>query len=110
MPASLLGGLMAAQYVYDHLFSWLFPALLGLAATWLAGIASYRQGLGTTAVVAIGAFASLIGTALGFRLYPHGPNLVLSSWSLVGLPYLAAIGGAGLWSVMLRPPNRRPEN
>lgn len=109
MPAALIGGLMAAQYVYDHLFSWMFPALLGLAATWLVGLASYRRGLGQVPVIAIGAIGGLLGTALGFRLYPHGGNLVLDSWSLVGPPYIATIVGAVLWSVVLRPPNRRPE-
>ena len=106
MPVVLIGGWIATQYVYAHLFSWLFPALLGLAATWFVGIASYRRGLSTVPVIVVGAIAGVLGTALGFRLYPHSANLVLSSWSLVGLPYLSSIGGAALWSVLLRPPSR----
>lgn len=109
MPVALVGGWIAAEYVEVHLFSWLFPMLVGLAATAVAGLASYRRGLDTVPVTIIGAVAGLLGTALGFRLYPHGPDDPLTPWSEVWFPYLCSVIGAGLWSVLLRPANRGPE-
>ena len=109
LPAGLIGGPIAAEYVRVHLFSLFVPALIGLVATWLAGQASYRSGLGAWPVVTAGAVAGVLGTALGFRLYPHGPHDPLKPLSEVGLPYLCTVGGAVLWSLLLRPPSRRAE-
>jgi MFS family permease len=105
-PVAFFGGWIATQYVDTHLFSLVVPGLIGLAATWLAGLASYRAGAAAAVVVVIGAVAGLLGTALGFRLYPHGPHDPLRPWSLVGAPYLCAVAGAALWPVVLRPPRR----
>jgi uncharacterized membrane protein YeaQ/YmgE (transglycosylase-associated protein family) len=104
IPAAYFGGWIATQYVDTHLFSLIVPALLGLAATWLAGLASYRAGMPAVAVVVVGALGGLLGTALGFRLYPHGPHNPLKPASLVDAPYLCAVGGALLWLLLLRPP------
>ncbi len=105
-PAAYLGGWIATQWVNTHIFSLVVPALVGLAASWLAGLASYRAGAPAVALTVVGAAAGLLGTALGFRLYPNGPHDPLRPWSLVGAPYLCAIGGAVLWAVVLRPPRR----
>lgn len=105
-PAVFIGGWIATEYVQNHLFSLIVPALVGLAATWLVGLASYRAGVPPAAVVIVGAAAGLLGTALGFRLYPNGPHDPLRPWSLVGAPYLCTVGGAVLWQFLLRPPNR----
>jgi uncharacterized membrane protein YeaQ/YmgE (transglycosylase-associated protein family) len=110
MPAALIGGWIAAEYVAVHLFSLIVPALVGLAATWLVGAASYRRGLGLVPVVVLGAVAGLLGTALGFRLYPHGPHDPLTPPPMVIAPYLCAIGGSLLWLVLLKPPNPRADD
>jgi hypothetical protein len=56
--------------------------------------------------VAIGVLASLLGTALGFRLFPHGPHDPLHPFHEVGLPYLCAAIAAVLWPIVLGPPKR----
>lgn len=106
VPITLVGGWIAAQYVEVHIFSWLFPALVGLAAAWLGGLAVGRDGIPGLAVSALGAVGGLLATALGFRLFPHGPSDPLHPWSQNWLPYVCSVGGAALWLALLRPPPR----
>jgi hypothetical protein len=110
MPGAYVGGWIATQYVDTRGFSLIVPALVGLAATWLVGLASYRAGARGAAVLVVGVVGGLLGTALGFRLYPNGPHDPLRPWSLVGAPYLCAVAGALLWWVVLRPPRRAPQD
>jgi hypothetical protein len=112
LPAAYIGGPIAAEYVDDHIFALIVPALIGVGACWPALAVCHRSGRGLRRIVlAVSVFAAgcgVLGTAMGFRLYPHGPHQILSPWSLVGAPYLCAAGAALVWPYVFGPP-RRPD-
>jgi hypothetical protein len=105
VPVAAIGGWIYSQYVEVHIFSWLVPALIGIAGS-SAGI--FRRQVSARRPVVIGAVAGLLGTALGFRLFPHGPHDPLHPFNEVGLPYLCAVVAAAVWPLVLGPP-RRPD-
>ena len=110
IAAALLGGWIATQYVYEHVFSVLVPGLLGLAvgAAVSAAIRRPPAQLVTLRLVT-GATGAVLGTALGFRLVVGGRQSVLHPGSVVAAPYLCAILGSLIWPVLAAPgrPGRR---
>jgi hypothetical protein len=106
VPVVLIGGWIASQYVDVHIFSLLVPALIGVAGT-SAATSAWRAPGRSWPAVGIGALAGVLGTALGFRLYPHGPHDPLRPWRQVALPYLCAAVAAVVWPFILGPPRRR---
>jgi hypothetical protein len=106
VPVAILGGFIAQEYVEVHIFSWLTPALIGLAASWAASAAVARTAVRWFVPVFAAVAAGLLGTALGLRLYPNGPNVVLHPFSLVGWPYFGAVVGAVLWPLVVGGPRR----
>jgi hypothetical protein len=107
VPVAGIGGWIYSQYVEVHVFSWLVPSLIGVAGSWAATALWQRTSSPSRQAVAIGVLASLLGTALGFRLFPHGPHDPLHPFHEVGLPYLCAAIAAILWPIVLGPPKRR---
>jgi hypothetical protein len=104
VPVAAIGGWIYSQYVEVHVFSWLVPTLIAIAGS-STGILS-RQVLPQRRPygAAIGVLAGLLGTALGFRLFPHGPHDPLHPFHEVGLPYLCAVIAAIVWPIVLGPP------
>jgi uncharacterized membrane protein YfcA len=84
----------------------LVPALIAVAGSSTGFVG--RQQESRWRPMLVGAMAGLLGTALGFRLYPHGPHDPLHPWHEVGLPYISVVVAAALWPLVLGPP-RRPE-
>jgi hypothetical protein len=104
MPAAFLGGPIASEYVADHIFSLVVPALVGVAACWPALVVLQRSGRTgrqlrqlTLLASVFAAICGVLGTALGFRLDPGGPPQIVSPLSLVGGPYLSAVLAGLLW-------------
>ncbi|HVT21409.1 MAG TPA: hypothetical protein VHE57_08490 [Mycobacteriales bacterium] len=108
VPVAVIGGWIYSQYVEVATFSWLVPALIGVAGATASTSAWQRGGGWSRPAIAIGIVSALCGTAFGFRLFPHGPHNPLHPWSVVGLPYICAALGALLWPVALGPP-RKPK-
>jgi uncharacterized membrane protein YfcA len=111
VPVAAIGGWIYSQYVEVHIFSWLVPALLGVAGSSAATALSQRRSPVTRRRVSrvpilMGAIAAVLGTAFGFRLFPHGPHDPLHPWHEVGLPYIAAAIAAVVWPLVLGPPRR----
>ncbi|HWA67879.1 MAG TPA: hypothetical protein VG899_16065 [Mycobacteriales bacterium] len=112
VPVAGVGGWIYSQYVEVHIFSWLVPALIGVAGSSASSALAARRTPMNAArqvnriCVLTGAVAAVLGTALGFRLFPHGPHDPLHPWHEVGLPYLAAAVAAVLWPLALGPPRR----
>jgi hypothetical protein len=105
-PVILVGGWIATQYVYDHIFSLVVPGLVGVAACLAATTAAGRRDpTATVVVVAIAAAAAILGTALGFHLIEGGRQSALRPWSVVGAPYLSAIAGVIAYRLLF--PERR---
>jgi hypothetical protein len=104
LPLAWLGGWIATEYFETRLWSWIVPAVIGLAAAGAAGTAA--AALPSRVIVGLGAVAGVLGTALGFRLVPHGHQNLFHPWSIVGLPYLCAVAGALLWPALLGPGKR----
>lgn len=107
LAAALVGGWIATQYVYEHVFSVLVPGLLGLATGAAVSVAVRRPShqLVTLRLVA-GAVMAVLGTALGFRLVVGGRQSVLHPGSVVAAPYLCAILGSLIWPVLAAPGRR----
>lgn len=99
---SLLGGLVASEYVEAGLFSYVGPFVVGVICGGAATKAGVTDGRGTTGtrIRAIAAGYAVLGVALGF--VAEGSQSVLSLSTL--LPYVCAAAGAILWTV---PPRRR---
>jgi hypothetical protein len=109
-PVVLVGGWIATQYVYDHIFAEVLPGLLGLACGLAANLAApHRDRWAVVATAAISVAAAVLGTALGFRLVPGGGQSVLHPFGVVGAPYLCAVGGALAWPVVFPAPRRRDQ-
>jgi hypothetical protein len=113
LPAVFLGGVIASEYVRDHIFSLIVPALVGVGACWPALVVLHRSGRSaaelrrlTLLVSGFAGFCGVLGTALGFRLDPGGPPQILSPWRLVGLPYVFALLAGLLWPYVYGPPKR----
>ncbi|MBV9484679.1 MAG: hypothetical protein JO246_01325 [Frankiaceae bacterium] len=107
-PVIMVGGWIATQYVYDHIFSLVVPGLVGFAASVAAAaVAGRRDRTATALTLAIAAGAGVLGTALGFHLLTGGRQGVLQPWSVVGAPYLCAIAGAVAYRVLFADPRRR---
>jgi hypothetical protein len=106
IPVAVIGGWIYSQYVEVHIFSWLVPALIGIAGSSPSSFIRWPQPQRNA--VMVGVVAGVLGTAFGFRLFPHGPHDPLHPWHEVGLPYLCAIVGAVLWPIILGPP-RKPK-
>jgi hypothetical protein len=105
LPVALIGGWIATQYVYDHIFSLVVPGLVGLTASWVASAAvPRRQRTSRWLALTVAAVAGLLGTALGFHLLPGGRQSVLRPFSVVGAPYLCALIGTALWPVLFGAP------
>jgi hypothetical protein len=107
VPVAVVGGWIYSQYVEVHVFSWLVPALIGIAGASFGAWRRRAPYLRQPAVV--GAVTALLGTAFGFRLFPHGPHDPLHPWHEVGFPYLCAVVAAALWPLVLGPPRRSAE-
>ncbi len=106
VPVAVIGGWIYSQYVEVHIFSWLVPILIAVAGSSPGSFLRRAQPRVNPPVV--GAIAGLLGTAFGFRLFPHGPHDPLHPWHEVGVPYLCAIAAAVLWPLVLGPP-RKPK-
>ena len=105
LPVALIGGWIATQYVYDHIFSLVVPGLVGLTTGWVASAAvPRRQRAARWMALPIAAVAAVLGTALGFHLLPGGRQSVLSPFSVVGAPYLCAVVGTALWPALFGTP------
>ncbi|HVY08911.1 MAG TPA: hypothetical protein VHB18_02045 [Mycobacteriales bacterium] len=109
VPVAGVGGWIYSQYVEVQVFSWLVPLLIGVAASWSATVLWHIFADTSRRAILIGIVAALCGTALGFRLYPHGPHDPLKPWHVVGLPYLCTVVAAIVWPIVLGPP-RRPDD
>lgn len=101
---SLVGGLVASQYVGATVFSYVGPFVVGVVCGGAATKAAATDGRGRlgTRVRAIGALLGVLGVGFGFL-----QEQSLEPASLDGdvlLPYLAAVAGAVLWTVPPRPP------
>jgi hypothetical protein len=111
LPAVLIGGWIATQYVEERIFSLVVPSLVGLAASWAAGAAAPRRGPSARwmplVVAGVAVVAGVLGTALGFRLVAGGRQSVLHPLNVVGAPYLCAVLGAALWPLLLGAPKPR---
>jgi hypothetical protein len=106
-PVVLVGGWIATQYVYDHLFAELLPGLVGIGCGFAANVGRPpRDRWATVAVTVISVVAAVLATALGFRLVPGGRQSVAHPFSVVGAPYLCAVAGALLWPVLFAAPRR----
>jgi hypothetical protein len=101
---TVVGGVIATQYVGVHVFSWLVPGLLGIAAGWVTAAAA-RTGSVASAVAVV---SGVLATALGLRLQPGGASL-LHPVSDVVPPYLTAIAGALGWRLVAGPNTRSAE-
>jgi hypothetical protein len=108
VPVAVIGGWIYAQYVEVSTFSWLVPALIGVAGSSASTTFWQRGGGWSRPAVMIGLVTALCGTAFGFRLYPHGPHDPLHPWHVVGVPYICAVAGALIWPIALGPP-RKPK-
>ncbi|HVT63898.1 MAG TPA: hypothetical protein VHD81_01955 [Mycobacteriales bacterium] len=108
VPVAVIGGWIYSQYVEVSTFSWLVPALIGVAGASASTTVFQRGGGWARPAVLIGLVAAVLGTAFGFRLYPHGPHDPLHPWHVVGVPYLCAVAGSLLWPLALGPP-RKPK-
>ncbi|HVU61902.1 MAG TPA: hypothetical protein VHA79_11655 [Mycobacteriales bacterium] len=108
IPVTVVGGWIYSQYVEVSTFSWLVPALIGVAGASASTTVWQRGGGWSRPAVVIGLIAAVCGTAFGFRLFPHGPHDPLHPWHVVGLPYLCAVAGSLLWPIALGPP-RKPK-
>jgi hypothetical protein len=113
MPAAFVGGPISSEYVSDHIFSLVVPALVGVAACWPALVVVQRSGRTgrqlralTLAASGFAAICGVLGTALGFRLDPGGPPQIVSPLSLVGGPYLSAALAGLLWPYLYGGPKR----
>jgi hypothetical protein len=106
VPVAALGGWIYSQYVEVHVFAWLVPSLLGVAGSWSTTALWQRAAAPSRFAVGLGVFAALLGTAFGFRLYPHGPHDPLHPFHEIGFPYLCAVVTAVLWPLVLGPPKR----
>ncbi|HVV77599.1 MAG TPA: hypothetical protein VHC43_16385 [Mycobacteriales bacterium] len=109
IPVAVVGGWIYSQYVEVHIFSWLVPALIGVAGSSTCAYAWQRGGGLSRPAVAISAVAAVLGTAFGFRLFPHGPHNPLHPANEVTFPYVCAALGAVLWPIALGPP-RKPKS
>lgn len=94
---SLIGAVIASEYVGSQGFAEIVPFLVGLACASGAAVAARTDGKGRLdlAVRVIGALAAVLATAFSFRLVPGGQS-PFTPLDDVGLPYLAAIAGAAL--------------
>jgi uncharacterized membrane protein YfcA len=108
VPVAVIGGWIYSQYVQVSTFSWLVPALIGVAGASASTTVWQKGGGWSRPAVIIGLIGAVCGTAFGFRLYPHGPHDPLHPWDLVGVPYISAVAGALLWPIALGPP-RKPK-
>jgi hypothetical protein len=96
---ALVGAWIASEYVQTQVFSWLLPALVGVATGGAAaGVA--RPAPGTPHRLALRLIAvvyALVATGLSFRLVV-GHESAFHPAGRVGPPYLAAAVGAWLWT------------
>jgi hypothetical protein len=106
LPVALIGGWIATQYVYDHIFSLLVPGLVGLSASWASSAAVPRRRSARWAALLVAAVAGELGTALGFHLLAGGRQSVLHPLSVVGAPYLCSLLGTALWPLLFALPAR----
>ena len=100
---SLLGGLVASEYVGASAFSYIGPFVVGVVCGAAATKAAATDGRGElgTRVRAIGALLGVLGVGFGFVVEQ---SLAPVSFDLdVLLPYVAAVAGAWLWTVPPRP-------
>ena len=107
VPVAAVGGWIYSQYVEVHVFSWLVPMLIAVAGS--TSDLLRRNATPSRRPAVVGVAAGLLGTALGFRLFPHGPHDPLHPWHEVWLPYLAAVVAALVWPLVLGPSPQRPE-
>jgi hypothetical protein len=94
---SLIGAVIASEYVGSQGFAEIVPFLVGLACSSGAAVAARTDGKGRLdlAVRVIGGAAALLATVFSFRLVPGGQS-PFTPFHDVALPYLAAIAGAAL--------------
>ncbi|MGN6472721.1 MAG: hypothetical protein ACTHK4_03605 [Mycobacteriales bacterium] len=106
VPVAVIGGWIYSQYVEVHIFSWLVPILIGIAGVSPGSFLRFPQP--RRHPLAVGVVAGVLGTAFGFRLFPHGPHNPLQPAHEVVFPYLCAALGAAVWPIVLGPP-RKPK-
>lgn len=102
--ASVLGGVVAAEYVDAELFAYLTPFVVGVACGAAAqAAAGARTGPVAARLRLVAAVCGVLAVGLGFLL--EGSRAPLSSGAVV--PSVLAVAGALLWTV---PPRAgRPE-
>lgn len=101
VPVAAVGGWIATQYVYDHIFSLVVPGLIGFGCGLAAGGANRRRDrLALVVILLVAAAGGVAGTALGFHLVPGGRQSVLRPLDVVAAPYLCAVLGAVGWLVL----------
>jgi hypothetical protein len=99
-PVILAGGWIATQYWHDRFFSWVVPALVGVAC------AAAAQAAGGIAGVAVAIPAAVLAVAFSYALVPGGAGLVTPLGQALP-PYLAAVGGAAAWPLLVAGPRGR---
>jgi hypothetical protein len=95
-PVTLLGGVVAAQYVGAELFAYLTPAVVGVlcGAAAQAAAGGARRGPVALGIRAVACLYAVLGVALGFVLERSVD--VLAGETLV--PYAFAVVGVALWT------------
>jgi hypothetical protein len=113
LPGMFIGGAISADYIRDHIFSLVVPALVGISACWPALVVLHRSGRSgaqlrrlTLAVSVFAAVCGVLGTGFGFRLDPGGPPQIVSPLHLVGGPYLSAALAGLFWPFVYGGPKR----
>jgi len=101
---SLVGGLVASEYVGATVFAYLGPFVVGVVCGGAATRAAGTEGRGQlgSRVRAVAAAFAVLGIALSFVV--EGSLGVLELTSDVYLPYVAAVAGALLWTMPPRSP------
>jgi hypothetical protein len=106
LGASLLGGLVAAQYVGAELFAYLTPFVVGVVCGASAQAAAGGPRRGTTAVRVRAAAAACAVLGVGLALLLEQSSRPLSSAAVV--PAALAIAGSVFWTMPPRRARPRP--
>ena len=101
LGVAFVGGWVATQYVRQHVFSLLAPALVGLAVSGAAAAAG--RGLPRVQRLLIAAGAAVLSAAIAFTLTPGGQSPLHPIGTVVP-PYLAAVIGVIAWPVLFASP------
>ena len=105
---ALVGGWIGTQYVRNKGFSWIAPALVGIAVAWAASAAGGPAPRRLTATLA--SVAAVLSAAMAFRVYAAGGLSPLHPAGRVLPPYVAAVVGVLAWPLLFGPPKKRPDD